>query len=584
MAVTDLQNSTVADALEELADLYELDGAISHRVLAYRNAARSVREAPVSVAALARAGRATELPGIGTTIQEKVLALQETGSIPAALRLRERYPAGLLQIMRLPGIGAKRVRLLHTELGIDSPEALRQAALAQRVRGVKGLGPKFEQAVLAALALGGAPERSRRVLLPTALELAEAIAEELRAHGPTDALVEIAGSLRRSVDTAKDIDLVAVTTDPLPLATALGKLERIASASSVSAVGAKARSHSGLAVDLRIAAPSQHGNLLQHFTGSGAHNAALREAAVRKRLHVSEHGIEEEASARTLSCATEQEVYDALGLAWMPPELREDRGELEAAALPDGAGLPQLVCEQDILGDLHCHTIASDGHATIEEMARGAIARGYRYLAITDHSASHGFGDDVSPDELRRQIERVRGCNQRIEGIELLAGSEVNILPDGTLDYEDELLQQLDWVVASIHTSFAMKEQKMTSRMVSAIEHPLVDAIGHPTGRKLTRREPYAIDLEAVFEAAARTGTLLEINGNPDRRDLPDAHARAAAAAGVRLVIDSDAHRVATLANMRWGVATARRAWLTRTDVANTLEWPQLRALRKRLR
>lgn len=583
MPATELQNSAIADALTELGDLYELDGAVVHRVLAYRNAARSVREAPVSVSALARSHRATELPGIGATIQEKIVALQETGAIPALSRLRERYPAGLLQIMRLPGIGAKRARLLFTALGVDTPQSLREAALAQRVRAVKGLGPKFEQAVIAALEAGPIESRAPRVTLPAALESAEAIVAELRANGPADVTVEIAGSIRRLTDAVKDIDLIAVTSEPLQLAQALGALERIEAASNPSAAGARARTHSGLPLDLRITAPAQHGNLLQHFTGSGPHNAALREAAVRRGLHVSEHGIESERDSQTLLCATEQEVYAALGLAWIPPELRENRGELAAAA-PAGAGIPELILEHDIRGDLHCHTVASDGHASIEEMAQGAMQRGYQYLAITDHSASHGFGNDVSPDELRRQIERVRECDASIEGITLLAGSEVNILPDGSLDYEDDLLAQLDWVVASVHTSFSMGRNEMTKRMVAAIEHPLVDAIGHPTGRLIERREPYQLDLQAVFAAAAASGTLLEINANPDRRDLPDTHARAAAQAGVTLVIDSDAHRVRTLANMRWGVASARRAWLTKHQVANTLAWPQLKALRKRAR
>jgi DNA polymerase (family X) len=583
VAVADLHNSTLADALEELADLYELDGAIVHRVLAYRAASRSVREAPVSVAALARAGRATELQGVGPTIQEKILALQRTGSIPAAVRLRERFPAGLVEIMRLRGIGAKRARLLHAELGVDSPQALREAALAQRVRGVRGLGPKFEQAVLTALADGASTRRSPRLLLPAALEAAEAIAKELASNGPEDASVEVAGSIRRVVDAVKDIDLVAVSSEPERLAHAFGRSEQIeTSSSSASAVGARGRTHSGVPVDLRIAVPQAHGNLLQHFTGSGAHNAALRERAVRIGLHVSEHGIERDGGGPPLLCEDEHQVYETLGLARVPPELREDRGELQAAALANGAGLPQLIEERDIAGDLHCHTIASDGHASIEEMARGAIARGYRYLAITDHSASHGFGNAVSADDLRRQVERIRELDSQLEGIELLAGSEVNVMPDGSLDYDDELLRELDWVIASIHTSFGMGEQEMTRRMLSAIEHPLVDAIGHPTGRLISRRRPYALDLDAVFDAAARTRTLLEINGNPDRRDLPEAHARAAACAGVRIVIDSDAHRVATLANMRWGVATARRAWLSRDDVANTLQWPQLRATLKR--
>jgi DNA polymerase (family X) len=584
MAATELQNSVIADALDELADLNELDGAIVHRVLAYRNAARRVRESPVSVASLAQAGKATELPGIGATIQEKIVALQQTGTIPALARLRERFPPGLLAIMRLPGIGAKRARLLHDQLGVDSPEALRQAALDQRVRRVKGLGPKFEQTVLEALAAGASVQAKRRVTLPAALQIAQEIAEELVALGPPDARVEIAGSIRRTVDAVKDIDLVAVTSQPQQLSEAVEGLEQIEAVSSSSPTGVRGRSHAGLSIDLRIAAPDQLGNLLQHFTGSGAHNAALREAAVRKGLHVSEYEVEDERSGRTLRCADEQAVYESLGLAWIPPELREDRGELAAAAFDGGPGLPELIAEHDIRGDLHCHTTASDGQASIREMAAAAIQRGYGYLAITDHSASHGFGNDVSPDELRRQIERVRECNAQLDGIELLAGSEVNVLGDGSLDYEDDLLEQLDWVVASVHTSFAMGRKQMTERMVSAIEHPLVDAIGHPTGRLIERREPYALDLDEVFEAAARTGTLLEINGNPDRRDLPDTAARAAAAMGVRLVIDSDAHRVATLANVRWGVASARRAWLSKHDVANTLEWPQLKALRKRAR
>jgi DNA polymerase (family 10) len=396
--------------------------------------------------------------------------------------------------------------------------------------------------------------------------------------------VQLAGSARRQVDSVKDLDLIATTPRPAALAKSLATLEEVESVTSAGSAGARGRTHAGIAVDLRIAKPSQLGNLLQHFTGSARHNAALRESAVRSGLHVSEHGLLDDADGRTRTSATEAELYRLLGLAYIEPELREDRGELQAARLDGGAGLPALVRLQDMRGDLHCHTIASDGHNTIEEMASAARERGYEYLAITDHSASHGFGNDVSPEELRRQIERVRGANARIEGIELLAGSEVNILPDGSLDYEDELLAELDWVIASMHTAFAMSEQQMTERMIAAIEHPLVRAIGHPTGRLIARRAPYAIDLEAVFAAAARTGTMLEINGNPDRRDLSDVHARAAARAGVAIVIDSDAHRVATLENMRWGVASARRGWLTAADVANTRPLVELRKLGEQAR
>ncbi len=595
----DVPNSAIADALEELGDLYELDGAIVHRVLAYRRAAQTVRETAVSVAGLARAGRAVELPGIGETLQEKIVALADTGAIPAAERLRAKFPSGLIAITHIPGLGPKRARLLHDALGIDSPRTLRDAALAQQLRTVRGLGAKFETKMLEALeklpeartadgpAGGGRTQARpglsspRRVLLPAAIELGEALAAGLREHGPRDARVQLAGSTRRGVESVKDIDLVAVTGDAQGLAEVLGSLEQIERVSSSGQAGARGRTHSGLGVDLRIAAPAQLGNLLQHFTGSAAHNAALRERAVRDGLHVSEYGVKEDAGGTTHTCATEAEVYDLLGLPHIEPELRENRGELDGAR---GGGLPNIIGLRDIRGDLHCHTVASDGKATIEEMAQAARALGYEYLAITDHSASHGFGNDVSPAQLREQIERVGEIDARLEGIALLAGSEVDILPDGTLDYEDELLARLDWVVASVHTAFGMGEQAMTRRMIAAIEHPLVDAIGHPTGRLIERREPYALDLEAVFAAAARTGTMLEINANPDRRDLSEAHARAAVRAGVRVVIDSDAHRPETLQNMRWGVLTARRGWLTKADVANTRPWAELAGVRKRER
>jgi DNA polymerase (family 10) len=580
----ELSNGAIADALEELGDLYELDGAIVHRVLAYRTAAKSVRESSVSVAALARQGRASELPGIGATLQEKIQALLESGEIPAAQKLRAKFPAGLVAVTRLPGLGAKRARLLHSELGVDSLEKLREVALAQRIRTVRGLGPKLEERVLAALEQGAGERVEPRLLLPKAIELGERLAAGLGELGGEGTHVQIAGSARRLADSVKDVDLVAVTNRPTTLAKSFGKLELIAGVGSAGKAGARGRTHSGFSVDLRIAKPAQLGNLLQHFTGSGRHNAALREAAVRRGLHVSEYGLLDDAIGRTRTCATEQEVYELLGLSYIEPELRENRGELDAARLDGGSGLPALIELGDIRGDLHSHTIASDGHNTIEEMALAARELGYEYLAITDHSATHGFGNDVSPEQLRRQIELVHEANERVEGIELLAGSEVNILPDGSLDYEDELLDRLDWIIASAHTSFGMDERAMTERIVAAIEHPLVDAIGHPTGRKIDQREPYALDLEAVFAAATRTGTMLEINANPDRRDLSDVNARAAVRAGVTLLIDSDAHRTRTLQNMRWGVATARRAWLTRDHVANTRPWGEFQRLRKQLR
>jgi DNA polymerase (family 10) len=336
-----------------------------------------------------------------------------------------------------------------------------------------------------------------------------------------------------------------------------------------------------LRVDFRVVAPDQFGNVLQHLTGSKEHNMALREYAVRRGLHVSEYGIEDDNDGKKHTCATEQGVYELLGLEYIEPELRENRGELKAA-IEDK--LPDLVREDQIRGDLHCHTLLSDGRGTLEQMVAAAKKRGYQYLAVTDHSATFGFGNDVQPDALRERIEEVRKLNEKLKGLRVLAGTETNIQLDGSLDYEDELLAELDWVVASVHTSFRMSEKNMTDRMTAAMEHPLVDVIGHPTGRKILSREPYAVDVERLVEKAAETGTMLEINAAPDRRDLSDVHARAAAQAGVKIVIDSDAHAPELLRLMRYGVATARRAWLTADDVANTRTWAKLKKLRKRER
>ena len=578
MPPADPTNATIAAAFDELGDLYELDGAVVHRVVAYRTAAKTVREAPVSVSAMTREGRVTSLPGIGKTLEEKIRALIETGTIPAAEKLRAKFPPGLIDMTRLPGLGPKRARRLFDELGIDSLDALRTAAEEHRLRTVRGFGPKFEQSVLDAFAAGIAEKPAPRVLLSKALDLGEAILDGLRAH-PAAVRVELAGGARRLADSVKDLDVVAASHDPPALAAALAELDLVETASASGENAARARTHSGVPIDLRVVEPDQFGNLLQHFTGSQRHNMRLREQAVRRGLHVSEYGILDDATGETLRCATEEEVYARLGLTWAPPELREDRGELDA-----GFAVPELVTVEDLRGDLHCHTVASDGVNTAEEMARGALARGLEYVAITDHSATHGFGNHVSPEDLRRQIEHVREVDSRIDGITVLVGTETNILPDGSPDYDDDLLAQLDWVVGSVHTSFGMSRGEMTRRIVAAVEHPWIDCIGHLTGRKIERRPPYDVDVDEVFAAAARTGTMLEINSAADRRDLSDVHARAAHAAGVTIVINSDAHRIATQGVVRWGVATARRAWLGPADVANTRPWAEFAPLRKRAR
>ena len=571
-----MRNGEIAEAFEELASLYELDGAVVYRVVAYRNAAKAIRESGVSVAELARQGRVDELSGVGKTIAEKIDSLLDTGSIPSAAKLKARIPPGLVAVTRIPGLGPKRARQLHEHLGVSSLEGLRAAAEQGRLKDVPGFGAKAEENVMAALAAGADGSAKVRLILSKALAVGEELVASLSDH-PAALRVELAGSARRRADAVKDLDIVAAAADPKALVEHFCSLQTVDVVHSSGEAGARALSHSGLPIDLRIVPEEAFGNLLQHFTGSGKHNEALRTAAVKRGLHVSEYGITDDENDGSIACATEEEVYERLGMAWIPPELRENRGELEAARRHE---LPELIELDDIRGDLHMHTTLSDGHASIEEMAVTARERGYDYVAITDHSATHGFGNDVQPEELLSQVERIRSLE--LDGIRVLAGTETNILPDGSLDYPDEVLEQLDWVIGSLHTSFRLSEADQTERMVRAMSNPLVDAIGHPTGRLIQRREAYALDLDRVIAAALDTGTFLEINANPDRRDLNDVYARAAAEAGVTIVIDSDAHWPRTLANMRYGVATARRAWLTRDAVANTRPWEAVDRMRKR--
>ena len=580
MARNNLRNAEIAAAFAELATLYELDGAVSYRVTAYREAAKAIRQSPVSIADLAQAGRLTELPGVGKTIAEKTLALVETGSIPAADKLKDKFPPSLVEVTMVPGLGAKTVRRLYDELGVASLDDLHEAVAGERIRALKGLGPKAEENIAAQLERLGDEGPAERVLLSEALPVAEQLAAELRAHSASHA-VAIAGSARRRAETCKDIDLIATAEDPKALAQALVDHPLAALAGNPGTGGARITTHNGVSVDLRIVSPAEYGNLLQHFTGSAAHNIELRERAVKMGLSVSEHGITETETGDVERYATEAEVYERLGLRYIEPELREGRGEIKAAERDE---LPALVELGDVRGDLHSHTTLSDGKNTLEEMVLAARERGYAYFAVTDHSATHGFGDHVTPERLERRIEEVAELNAELSTsrFRVLAGTETNILPDGSPDYADDLLARLDWVVASVHTSFRMSRAKMTARMVAAVEHPLVDCLGHPSGRMLLRREGYDFDVEAVVAAAAAAGTMIEINGNPNRRDLSEENARLAAEAGVKICLNTDAHRVSTLDNMRYAVATARRAWLTKADIANARPWGQFSKLRKR--
>jgi DNA polymerase (family 10) len=584
-----MRNAEIAAALRELGILYELDGADRFRVLAYREAARTVAESPVSMEQLAEEGRLTELPNVGKTLAEKIEALIETGSIPSADKLKAKFPATLVEVTRVPGLGAKTARRIYDELGVENLTQLKEAAEQGRIAGMRGLGPKTEENILSSLEGVTEDGIGERLLLSHVLPIAEEIRSDLLGLGVANR-IEIAGSARRWTETCKDLDLIATTDDPSALVEALATHGLSAESRRGGDAAASVLTHSGLKVDLRIGTEETFGNLLQHFTGSAEHNVEFRERALARGYSVSEHGITEQPApeaeprsrrrSRVHRFAEEAEVYELLGLPYIEPELREGRGEIEAG---DTGELPDLVSVDDIRGDLHCHTTLSDGRNSLEEMAEEARRRGYAYLAVTDHSASHGFGNHVTPKQLAKRIEEIRAWNESgPRGFRLLAGSEVNIGMDGSLDYPDELLAELDWVVGSVHTSFAISEKAMTDRVIAAMEHPLVDCIGHLTGRLLLRREPYGVDMVRIAEAAARTGTMMEINGNPNRRDLNEHNAKLAAEAGVRIVCTTDAHGTETLANIRYSIATARRAWLSADQIANTRTWRSFAPLRKR--
>src|SRR4051794_30090666 len=573
-----MRNAEIAAALRELGILYELDGADRFRVLAYREAARTVAQSPISIEQLAGEGRLTELPNVGKTLAQKIETLIETGSIPSADKLKTKFPATLVEVTRVPGLGAKTAKRIYDEVGVENLTQLKEAAEQGRIAGMRGLGPKTEENILSSLEGVTEDGIGERLLLSNVLPTADEIPAALMELGVAKR-IEIAGSARRWAETCKDLDLIAITDKPKELAEALAT-HGLSAETRRGDAAASVLTHSGLKVDLRIGSEDVFGNLLQHFTGSAAHNVQLREWAVARGFSVSEHGVARVEGKKVHKFADEAAVYELLGLPYIEPELREGRGEIEAG---DTGELPELVTVDDIRGDLHCHTTLSDGRNSLEEMADAARRRGYAYLAITDHSATHGFGNDVTARQLAKRIEEIRAWNESApRGFRLLAGSEVNIGIDGSPDYPDELLGELDWVICSVHTSFNISEKAMTERVIAAMEHPLVDCIGHLTGRLLLRREPYGVDIERIAEAAVRTGTMMEINGNPNRRDLNEGHAKLAAEAGVRIVCNTDAHGTETLSNVKYSVATARRAWLSAKQVANTRNWRSFAPLRKR--
>jgi DNA polymerase (family 10) len=564
------RNAELAAQFDLLADLMELEGEDGFRIGAYRRAAAQIRETPSSVAKLALEGRAKELQGIGKTIEEKIVEVTRDGEIHALAKRKAVVPPEVTSFMRLPGLGPKTARRLWKELGITTIDALRAAAEAHQLRTLGGLGPKSEEKILASLrGLGAkASDGPRRVLLGNALPRLRATVAALAAHPAVDQ-VSLAGSARRFRETVRDLDIIATASDPAALLGAFCSLPWVVEVAAHGPTKATVISQEGFRFDLRVVPPESYGNLLQHFTGSKAHNVALREAAVRRGLSVSEYVITEVETGEVHAFATEEEVYAFLGYVWISPELREDLGELEAARRGE---LPDLVEVSDLRGDLHTHTTWSDGKDSLEAMVARAAEKGYEYYAVTDHSQRLREG------RLGQQDEHIDALNERLP-LRILKGIEVNIRANGELDVGEDELAGRDWVVASVHHGF---DNAPTERVLAAMEHPYVDCIGHLTSRKIGKRGPTEIDLERVVEKALETGTFLEINSQPDRLDLTDVHARAAREAGLKLVIDSDGHQLNALDYVELGVGQARRAWLTKDDVLNTRTWKQVERLRKR--
>ena len=564
-----ISNSEVAGQFELLADLLELEGQESFRVLAYRRAAQRMRETAGSVAQLALEGRAKALNGIGKTIEEKIVQIVEHGEIEALAKRRDTIPPEVVLFMRLPGLGPKTAARIWRELGVTTLVELQEAAGSQRLRTLTGLGAKTEERVLKALA-SEAQAGPIRPLLGQGLPVVLAVVETLRGHHGVD-LVSEAGSVRRRRETFRDLDIIATAADPAALTADFTRLPWVVQVEAHGDTKATVVSNDGLRLDLRVVPPESYGNLLQHFTGSKEHNVALREDAVRRGLSVSEYGVQQVESGEVFRTRSEEELYAHLGYEFIPPELRENAGELPAARRGE---LPHLVELGDLRGDLHAHsTWSSDGRNTIEEMAHAASERGYEYLALTDHSHYLREG------RLQAQCEEIAALNERLAPFRILRGIEANIRADGAIDVSDEELAGLDWVMASLHTSF---DRDPTGRVLAAMDNPHVDCIGHLTARKINRRAGAEIDLERVIGAALATGTFLEINAQPDRLDLRDVHARAVGEAGVPIVVSTDAHRLAALDWAEIGIAQARRAWLTKEQVLNTRPWGEIEPLLSR--
>ena len=569
-----LHNSEIAARFETLADLLEIEGANAFRVRAYRNAARVVRDSSKSIAAAVEEGEdLSELPAIGEDLAGKIGEIVRTGRLGLLEEVQSRVPAELAELMEVDGLGPKRVQALYRSLEVRSLDDLRQAAEEGRIREVSGFGAKTEQKILHSLeARGGEEQRTR---LAQAEEIAGPLADYLEDVEGVKQLV-VAGSFRRRRETVGDLDLVVTAKRDSPVMDRFTAYEEVEEVVSHGKTRSTVRLRSGMQVDLRVVPEVSYGSALMYFTGSKAHNIALRKIAVDQGWKINEYGMFED--DERIAGRTEEEIYEKLGLDYVPPELREDRGEIAAAREHK---LPQLVSVDDIRGDLHCHTTETDGHDDLETMVEAARSRGYAYLAITDHSRHLSVANGMDEKRLRRQLERIDAINDDSADFVVLKSVELDILEDGALDLPDSVLDELDLVVCSVHYKFDLSQERQTERILRAMDNPHVNILAHPSGRLIGERKAYAVDMERLVEGARERGCFLEVNAQPARLDLNDVHCRMAKEAGVKVSISTDAHSGANLGNLRYGVDQARRGWLEAGDVLNTMS---LEALRKALR
>ena len=557
-----MQNFELARLFYEMATLLEVRNESVFRVRAYQRAAQMLESLTEDLATVTARGGLQKLPGIGKDLAARIDEFLRTGRLAQLDAMRTDLPPRFLTLLEIRGLGPRTAKLLWDRLGVDTVERLEELCRTKEILKVDGIREKTCENILKGIAIWRAGRT--RVLLPKARAVAEHVAEALRAHGGVERL-EVAGSLRRMRETVKDVDILVTSTDPKRVIDTLTSLPSVIEVIARGDTKASVRHQDGLQVDLRVVEPEAFGSALQYFTGSQSHNVRVRELAKRRGLTISEYGVFEEKSGRRVAGGTEEDVYATVGLPWIPAELRENAGEIDAAR---NGGLPELVTTDSIRGDLHAHTDWSDGHLSLEKLVVAAEDRGYEYIAVSDHSRSDTIAGGLGIDELRAQVRQIRQL-QASHRIRILAASECAILADGTMDFPDEVLDELDIVLAAVHSRFKQTREEMTARIVRALGHPKVHVLAHPTGRLLGSRDPYDVDLEAVFAAARRHGKALEINASPERLDLADVHARRAAELGIPIAINTDTHYLTNFDNLALGVAVARRAWIGPSQVLN---------------